>query len=60
MVGGDGGETVPKVPADKEVPVERPQRIAAMKARLRMREWAEDRLRLIQLTSYSLVNGVGL
>ena len=42
VVGGDGGVTVPKVPADKEIPVKRPQRIAAVKARLRMREWAED------------------
>ena len=38
----DGEVTVPKVPTDKEAPVERPQRIAAVKARLRMREWAED------------------
>lgn len=42
MIGGDGGVTVPKVPADKEAPVERPQQIAAVKARLQMRECAKD------------------
>ena len=42
VIGGDGGVTVPKVPTDKEAPVERPQRIATVKARLRMCEWAKD------------------
>ena len=42
VIGGDGGVTLPKVPIDKEAPVGRPQRIAAVEARLRMREWAQD------------------
>ena len=42
VIGGDGGVTVPNVPTDKEAPVERPQQIAAVEARLRMRKWAKD------------------
>ena len=42
VIGGDEGVTVPKVPADKEAPLGRPQQIAAVKARLRMRECAKD------------------
>ena len=57
VIGGDGGVTVPEVPANKDAPVERPQRIAAAKARLRMREWAKDSTEPDRLTSYSLVNG---
>ena len=40
VVGGDG-VTAP-VPQHKEVPAERPERIAAVKARHRMSEWAKD------------------
>ena len=46
VIGGNGGVYVPKVITDKEAPVGRPQRIAAVKARLRMREWAKDSKRL--------------
>ena len=52
VIGGDRGVTVPKVPTDKEAP----ERIAAVKARLWMCG-LKTQLRLIQLTSYSLVNG---